>query len=653
MVKNTVVIRGGPRTARPTVALVKGIVGLACVTLGVTAVNAADTRTGPISAEDLSRMTIEDLANIEITSVSKKGEPLSAAAAAVFVITSDDIRRSGANSIPEILRLAPNLQVARVDASQYAISARGFNSTTANKLLVLIDGRSVYTPLFSGVFWDVQDTLIEDIERIEVISGPGGVQWGSNAVNGVINIVTRRAKDTTGALVSLGAGNTERGAAVRYGGKLGENGNYRVYAKNFNRDHTVTETGNAQDAWKKSQFGFRMDWAKSGDGLTLQGDIYDGSIDQAFNADKTIAGGNFLARWNRTLGDGSAVQVQAYYDKTRRFYPGTFGEVLDTYDVDAQHRFKWRKSHDVVWGGGYRLMRDDVTNTASLAFLPAQRDLRLANLFVQDSIALAEQLQLTLGARLEHNTYTGLEVQPNARLGWTVHENALLWSSVSRAVRTPSRLDRDLFAPGSAPFLLAGGPNFVSEKLIAYEIGYRAQPVRQASFSISTFYNVYDELRSIEPVGAGPVPLVIANKMEGTTYGVELWGTYQLLAWWQLKTGYNYLKKDLRLKADSRDATGISGAGNDPSHQFSLRSAMNLPRNVELDFALRAVDQLPNPHVPGYVTLDARLGWRFAKDLEISLAGFNLFDRRHPEFGIGPNRSEVPRQVYVKMLWKM
>jgi iron complex outermembrane receptor protein len=624
------------------------------MSLGATAVTAADTRTGPISAEDFSRMSIEDLANIEITSVSKKGEPLSTAAAAVFVITQDDIRRSGANSIPEILRLAPNLQVARVDASQYAITARGFNSTTANKLLVLIDGRSVYTPLFSGVFWDVQDTLIEDIERIEVISGPGGVQWGSNAVNGVINIVTRRAKDTTGGLVSAGAGTDERGAGVRYGGKLGESADYRVYAKSFNRDHTVTERGaSAQDAWKKSQVGFRVDWTKGGDGLTVQGDAYDGSIDQAVNADKTIAGGNLLARWNRTLADGSAVQVQAYYDKTRRFYPGTFGEVLDTYDVDAQHRFKWRKSHDVVWGAGYRLMRDDVTNTAGLAFLPAQRDLRLANIFAQDNVALAERLQLTLGVRLEHNTYTGLEVQPNARLGWTVHENALLWSSVSRAVRTPSRLDRELFAPGTAPFLLAGGPNFVSEKLTAYEIGYRAQPIREASFSISTFYNVYDELRSIEPLGAGPIPLVIANKMEGTTYGVEMWGSYQLLAWWQLKGGYNYLKKDLRLKPDSRDTTGVSGAGNDPQHQFSLRSAMNLPHSVEFDVALRAVDELPNPSVPSYVTLDARLGWRFAKGMEISLAGFNLLDRRHPEFGTAPNRSEVPREVYLKLLWKI
>jgi iron complex outermembrane receptor protein len=459
MAKNTVGVGAGAATARSAVALVKGVIAAGCMTLGATAVTAADTQTGPISPADFSRMTIEDLANIEITSVSKKSEPLSAAAAAVFVITREDIRRSGANSIPEILRLAPNLQVARVDASQYAISARGFNSTTANKLLVLIDGRSVYTPLFSGVFWDVQDTMIEDIERIEVISGPGGVQWGSNAVNGVINIVTRRAKDTTGGLVSVGGGTDERGAAMRYGGRFGENANYRVYAKNFNRDHTLTERGaNAQDAWRKSQFGFRVDWAKSDDGVTLQGDVYDGSIDQAVNADKSIAGGNVLARWNRTLGNGSAVQVQAYYDKTRRFYPGTFGEVLDTYDVDAQHGFKWGKSHDVVWGAGYRLMRDDVTNSAGLAFLPAQRDLRLVNVFVQDTIALAEHLQITLGARLEHNTYTGLEVQPNARLGWTVHENALLWSSVSRAVRTPSSTTYTMTCAASSPWVRAPSP---------------------------------------------------------------------------------------------------------------------------------------------------------------------------------------------------
>ena len=596
---------------------------------------------------ELTELSLEELMNVEVTSVSKKPERLSDAAAAVYVITREDIRRSGYTSIPEILRLAPNLQVARVDSSQYAITARGFNSTTANKLLVLIDGRTVYTPLFSGVFWDAQDTLIEDIERIEVISGPGGTLWGSNAVNGVINIITRRSQDTTGALVSLGAGTEELGAGVRYGAKLGENATLRVYGKGFNRDNTVRGNGtNVEDSWKKGQVGFRTDWARGNDALTLQGDGYTGTIDQVGD-DKSISGANLLARWNRTLQDGSAVQVQGYFDRTRRVQPGTFGELLDTYDIEAQHRFQWGARHEIVWGGGYRLMHDSVTNSAVLAFLPNVRVLHLANGFLQDSIALRERLNLTLGVKLESNSYTGLEVQPNARLAWKFRDDALLWSAVSRVVRTPSRVDRDFFVPG----MFAGGPDFKSEKLIAFEIGYRAQPVSHASLSISTFYNVYDDLRSIEPGPGGP-PSVLANKMEGTTYGVETWGSYQVLDWWRLSVGYTYLQEKLRFKADSRDTFGFSAAANDPEHQVSARSTMNLPHNLEFDAMLRRVDALPGPNVPSYVALDARLGWTVWKGLEISLIGFNLLDHDHPEFVAVPTPSELARAFYAKVVWR-
>ena len=602
------------------------------------------------ATSELTELSLEELMNVEVTSVSKKTERLSDAAASVYVITREDIRRSGYTSIPEILRMAPNLQVARVNSNQYAITARGFNSTTiANKLLVLIDGRSVYTPLFSGVFWDVQDTLIEDIERIEVISGPGGTLWGSNAVNGVINIITRHSRDTTGALVSLGAGTEELGAGVRYGAKLGENATLRVYGKGFNRDNTVRGNGtNVEDAWKKGQVGFRTDWGRGSDALTFQGDGYTGTIDQVSD-DSSISGANLLARWNRTLQDGSALQVQAYFDRTRRIVPGTFGELLDTYDIEAQHRFQWGASHEIVWGGGYRLMHDAVTNSAVLAFLPNVKVLRLANGFVQDSIALRERLNLTLGVKLESNSYTGLEVQPNARLAWKFRDDALLWSAVSRAVRTPSRLDRDLFAPGTPPFTtLAGGPDFKSEKLIAFEIGYRAQPAPHASLSISTFYNVYDDLRSVEPVpGGGPV---LANKMEGHTYGVETWGSYHVLDWWRLSAGYNYLKENLGFKADSGD-TNIAAAGNDPAHQFSARSTMNLPHNLEWDAALRVIGALGSPDVPKYVTLDTRLGWTIWKGLEISLIGYNLLDHDHPESGAAATRSELARAFYARIVW--
>ena len=650
--KNEAALPGDRKTTgrrRPVIAL-GPMVAAVCLAFGAGGAAATDAASGSISAADFSRMTLEDLVNIEISSVSKKPERLSDAAAAVYVISREDIRRSGSTSIPEILRLAPNLQVARVDASQYAISARGFNSTVANKLLVLIDGRSVYTPLYSGVFWDAQDTMIEDIERIEVISGPGGTLWGANAANGVINIITRHTRDTTGGLVSVGAGNDERGAGARYGGKLGEDATYRIYAKGFNRDNTVSASGaSAQDASKKGQVGFRLDWGQGGDTFALQGDAYDGSIDPKIFDDKSISGANLLGRWNKTLAGGSVLQVQAYYDQTRRNYPGMFGEVLDTYDIDVQHRFSPGGRHNITWGGGYRYSHDDVTNSAVLAFLPASRDLTLGNVFVQDDIALTERLKLTVGTKLEHNNYTGFENQPNVRLAWKPNDQVLLWSAISRAVRTPSRIDRDFFVPGSAPFMIAGGPDFQSEKLTAYEIGYRTQPSPKASFSISTFYNVYDQLRSIEPTGG---TLVLGNMMEGNTYGVETWGSYGISDWWQLKAGYTYLRENLRFKPGSGDTYGVQAAGNDPAHQFSVRSTMNFANRTEFDVGLRSVGALPNPNVPAYVAFDARLGWHIAKGVEVSLAGFNLLDNRHPEFGALPARSEIGRKIDARILWQ-
>lgn len=632
-------------------SLIGSSVAAAALVLGASAAAASDSesRRSPV---ELARMSIEELADIEITSVSKRPELLSQAAASIYVITHEDIRRSGANTIPEILRLAPNLQVARVDASQYAISARGFNSTTANKLLVLIDGRSVYTPLFSGVFWDIQDVLPENIERIEVLSGPGGTLWGANAVNGVINIITRHAGDTRGALVSAGAGNEQRNLGFRYGGKLGEDASYRFTAKGSENDNTVRESGaSVEDTWRKKDVGFRLDWGRGSEVLMLDAKAYEGSIGQLINADRKVSGFHLLGRWNRRLGGDSSLQVQTYFDRTKRHYPGTFGEVLDTCDLEVQHHFEWGPDHDVLWGGGYRFSRDDVSNTPALAFLPARRNLTLANVFAQDSIALNDKLQLTVGAKFEHNNYTGLEFQPNTRLAWRVRENALLWSAVSRSVRTPSRLDRDFFIPGSAPFQIAGGPDFASEKLMTYEVGYRMQPAPFASFSVSVFYNRYDDLRSVEQaVGGGP-PAVLANEMEGNTYGVETWGSYRINDWWRLSAGYNYLIKDLRFKPGSRDVAGLRAAGNDPRSQFSLRSSMNLARNTEFDVALRRIGGLPDPNVPGYTELDMRLGWTMAKGVEVSLSGFNLLDHRHPEFGAATTRSEHGRRFYLKTLW--
>lgn len=624
-------------------------VALVFLALGSTGAMAEEANGRAKAAADLSRLGIEELGDIVITSVSKRREPLSDAAASVYVISGEDIRRSGAASIPEILRLAPNLQVARVDASQYAISARGFNSTTANKLLVLIDGRSVYTPLFSGVFWDVQDVAPESIERIEVISGPGGTLWGANAVNGVINIITRNARDTPGTLLGAGAGSDERNLGLRHGGKLGDDASYRIYAKGFSRDHAVRASGaSLHDGWDKQQAGFRVDWGRTGDTLMVEGNAYDGKISQVVGDDKRISGAHALGRWNRILANNSSVQVQAYVDSTRRVYPGTFGEVLDTYDIDVQHRFPWGEHHDIVWGGGYRLSRDAVSNSAALAFLPARKDLTLANVFVQDSVALAEDLQLTIGGKIEHNNYTGIEFQPNLRLAWKLPDHALLWSALSRSVRTPSRIDGEFFAPGNPPFtLLTGNPDFKSETQTTLEVGYRMAPKAAASFSASVFYNIYDRLRSAE-AGA---PLQLANKLKANTYGIELWGSYRVNDWWRLSVGYNYLKANLRVDADSRDVGSVD-AGTDPRYQFSLRSAMSVARNVEFDVALRSIGALPNPAVPAYTALDARLGWKASRDVEISLSAVNLLDAHHPEFGAAPGRSEVGRGFYLNTLWK-
>jgi iron complex outermembrane receptor protein len=602
---------------------------------------------------DFSHMSIEDLANIEISSVSKKKESLSDAAAAVFVITQEDIRRSGYTSLPEALRLAPNLQVARVDSGQYAITARGFNTTTANELLVLIDGRTVYTPLFSGVFWDAQDVMLQDVERIEVISGPGGTLWGSNAVNGVINIITRSAADTQGKLLSAGVGTEERGGAARYGGKVNEDTAFRVYAKGFERDATERANGNdSHDRWTRQQAGFRLDSNVSGDKLTMQGDIYDGEADKLIGSDRSFSGINLLGRWTHALGGDDSLQLQAYFDRTTQDNPNVFRQRLDTYDLDIQHRFRLSENQDIVWGGGYRIMEDHVTNSAALAFQPERRSLRLANIFVQDSIALSEALKLTLGVKFEHNSYTGTETQPSARIAWKLDEKSLLWSAVSRSVRTPSRIDTEFFIPGQAPFLLVGNKNFDSEELVAYEVGYRADVTKTLSYSVSAFYNDYDRLRSIELSPGGTTPFITGNKLRGNTYGAEVWGNYRINDWWRLSAGYNYFKKELELASDSTDILSLDALKTDPRYQFSLRSSMNLPRNTELDLTLRSIGSLSANDVPSYTELDARFGWKVAKGVALSVTGFNLLDRQHPEFGSLPNRSEFRRSVYMEVSWQ-
>ena len=614
--------------------------------LAVTTIWASAYAHAAIKSDDLTELSLDELMNVEVTSVSKKAERLSDAATSIFVITQEDIRRSGYTSIPEILRLAPNLQVARVDSSQYAITARGFNSTTANKLARAHRwAHCLYPVVLRCILGRAgHNARRHRAHRSHQRTGRHAV--GLNAVNGVINIITRRSQDTKGGLVSLGAGTKERGAGVRYGTQLGEDTTFRVYGKGFNRDPLTVGNGTGvQDWWNKAQMGFRADWGRGSDTLTLQGDGYTGTIAQVGD-DKSISGANLLGRWNRTLQNGSTLQVQGYFDRTRRVYPGSFSELLDTYDIEAQHRFKVAARHEIVWGGGYRMMHDAVTNSTGLAFLPNVRPLTRINGFIQDSIALQERLTLTLGVKFETNSYSGLEVQPNVRLAWKFRDDALLWSAISRAVRTPSRLDTDLFAPGQAPFLLAGGPNFKAERLIAYEVGYRMQPTSQISFSISTFYNMYDNLRSIEPGPGGALPFTLTNKMKGYTYGVETWGSYRVFDWWRMSAGYNYIKEKLGFDADSRDSN-TAAHGNDPAHQFSARSAVNVAQNLDWDLGLRVIGALASPDVPNYVALDTRIGWTFMKGAELSLIGYNLLDHNHPEFGPATNRSEPPTCAFT------
>ena len=601
---------------------------------------------------DLADLSLEQLSNIEVTSVSRRAERLQDAAASIFVITADDIRRSGVSSLPEALRLAPNLQVARVSANSYAISARGFNNAIGNKLLVLIDGRTVYTPLFSGVFWDSQDVMLEDVERIEVISGPGATLWGANAVNGVINVITRPAGETQGTLLAAGGGNQTKGGAARYGGEMSSGGHYRVYGQYFDRANTEHANGTSVfDDWNSGRIGFRADWGGTARGFTMQGDAYRGELDQALPGTQRISGVNLLARWNRQLAENSSVRVQAYYDRTERTQPGAFAEHLDIFDLEFQHALRPAASHNLLWGGGYRYAFDRVDNSAALAFLPADRNLRWANVFVQDEIALAPDLDLTLGVKAESNVYTGVEWLPNARLAWKAAANHLLWGSVSRAARAPSRLDRDLFSPAKPPFLLAGGPNFQSEVSKVFELGYRSQPMSAVSYSITAFHHIYDRLRSLEPAPGGG--LVIDNKIDGTGNGVEAWGSYQATQAWRLSAGLLELRQRLALRSDSLSTQGVAAEGNDPKHQWMLRSSLNLGRAYELDMTVRHVSALPSPLVPAYTAFDARLGWRVSRDLELSLTGQNLFGPAHIEFGNPATASLVERSVFLKALWRM
>lgn len=595
----------------------------------------------------LADLSLEQLSDIVVTSASRREQRVADSPASIYVITGDEIRRSGARTLPEALRLAPNLQIARADANQYAVTARGFGNVLANKLLVMIDGRTVYSPLFSGVFWESRDVMIEDIERIEVLDGPQTTLWGTNAVNGVINVITKPAQGTQGGLLALGGGNRDAVAAARYGGATANGGHYRIYARGIELQDTRRADGvSVGDASRRARAGFRYDGPAGRDTLTVQGDAYTGDIDQGTGR-RDIAGGNLLARWQRALGSGDAITVQAFYDRTE-LDQGTFREDLDTIDIDVQGRFQAAPAHLITVGGGYRHQRDRVRNGPAQAFLPPNRGLDTAFAFVQDEYAPTARLSLTGGIKIEHNDYTGVEVLPNLRARWQAAPDHMLWGAVSRSVRAPSRIDRELFIPGQPPFFLAGGAGFDSEVAVVYEAGARGRFAPRVSYSVTTFRHEHERLRSLEPSGAGG--LVFRNGIEGSTTGIEAWTTYHPTERWRLSAGGIEMRQRLHPAPGVVDQGGIAALGNDPKRSLVLRSSLDFADRQELDVSVRHVGARPNPAVPSYTAVDLRWGWRITPQIELSLTLENLTDHRHPEWGAAPNRVELERSAYLKLL---
>lgn len=657
----------------------------------IAAFHGVAAQAAPDGEADLTGLSIEQLMNVEVTSVAKKPQKLRESAAAIHVISSTDIRRSTATSIPELLRSVPGLHVARVDANKWAITARGFNGVFANKLLVLIDGRSVYTPIFSGVYWEVQDTLLEDVERIEVIRGPGASVWGANAVNGVINIITKSAMDTQGGLLTGIAGTEENAnVAARYGSKLGAGGYFRVYAKHLRRDKGAFSTGaKGADDWYMSRTGFRYDLhpdrIAGRDAVTIQGEAYDGSLHHTLtvpaltapyslttNDTLPVNGQHLLARWDRRVGENRDYSLKAYISRAERADPNFMIEEFEL-DLEFQNRLRVGSRHDVVWGLGYRLNIDDTASSFAVTLDPGNRTAHLFSAFVQDEIDVLDDLALTVGSKVEHNFYTGLEIQPTVRGTWSPAPEHTIWGAISRAVRTPSRSDADLrinatvippVGAGALPILVSvfGSDAFDSENVIAYELGYRSQPTPSFGIDVAGFYNRYSDLRTNESgasfVETTPAPTHLVspttadNNMEGRAYGIELGADWHPMEWWRLRAAYTLFDLELNLVSGSTATASTAKESRDPRHQFNITSQITALSNVEIDTFVRVIDDLPERGVEQYVELDLRLGWRPLANVELSIVGRNLLQRRHAEFipsAGGTTATEAERSVYGKV----
>ena len=592
------------------------------------------------TVEELGNLSIEELARVEVQSASKRAQPLGEAPTSIYVLTDRDIAESAATSLPEALRLAPNLTVQRVDARQYAISARGFNGyENANKLLVLIDGRSVYTPLHSGVFWELHSPLLEDLAQIEVISGPGGTLFGPNAVNGVVNITSKDSRDTIGVLARASAGANERTAALRFGTGLGS-GAMRIYADGWDREGMPGGAApDVDDRFKGFQTGFRADFGDARDAVTVQGDYF--STDTGQVPGDGDSGGNILARWTHGLGVGSSLQVQAYYDDYRRRFILT-KDALQTFDLESQLNLD-AGSHKIVLGAGARTTKDQFVNHLNPFVLdPERRRLWVLNAFAQDEFALTPKLSVIGGLKVEHSSFSGVELLPNLRIAWRPGDRALLWAAVSRAVRTPSRIDRQLVFPG----LLDPAPDFVAEKLTAFEGGYRGRIGSRTSLSVSVFYNRYDDLRTTEFTPVTILPFKLDNGFKGRNYGIEAWLVQQLLPGWRIDLGLATLGERFRLKPGHNDIAGGVSLGANPHHQITARSDLALSDAVSVTAALRAMDELHRQHAPAYIEADARIGWKLNDAIELYAAGNNLLHKAHVETA-DPNRAQrIERSVY-------
>jgi len=638
----------------------------------------------PQTIPEFKKLSVQELMDIEVTSVSKSAEPLGGAAAAIAVITSEDIRRSGATSVPEVLRLAPGIHVARQSSNVWAVSSRGFSSTNSEKLLVLSDTRSIYTPLFSGVFWDVQDYLLQDIDRIEVIRGPGATLWGANAVNGVINITTKSAKDTQGLYVETSAGTEERGAAaVRFGGRIGDRGYYRVFGKYFDRDPSFTPNRTSPDNWNTGHMGFRSDWeATERDKVTLEGDVYRADIGHLSPSivvsGRTepppplrvlAAGGNVLARWQHTMSQNSDVQLRVYYDRTHRNDP-SFVDDLDTVDVDLQHRFAPAPHHDVTWGFDYRFTDNRNEGRGVFAMDPPESRDHLFSGFVQDQIAIVPSLRVTIGTKLEHNDFSGAEVQPSGRIAWEISAQQTAWAAVSRAVRTPTRLERDIAINATSPLAdpvlrLLGNPDFPAERLLAYEAGYRWQVRPSLALDVAAFYDRYRGLASLElgspftdaALRRTIVPIESQNLNDGRSRGGEAWATYAPLR--SARFTLSYSNVDMILTAAGRDLNhGTFADGATPRNQIGFRSSFDLPAHFQADGIVRHLGNIrrfaadaSGAGIAAYSELDLRLAWNGLRRGEIALIGQNLLHPTHAEFGPPAARGEIERGVYARFAW--